>query len=478
MRTFVRSFCAPLLLAGGVLLGQAQRPLLIQHVTVIDGTDRPAQPDRAVLIVEHRIAAVGASASVPVPEGAQVIDASGKYLIPGLWDMHVHLRGSLQESKAGFVKENEAILPLYLANGITGVREMGGDMVDAVMRWRSEAERGERLGPRIATCGPKLDGPRPEWPGSIPISTSQEARAAVRRVKAMGADFVKVYNEVPNIPHDAYLAILDEAKRQKMPVTGHVPLTVTVEEVSRAGQSIEHFNEYLPGCVRNEKALKADLLEGRIGGEAYDLAVLKGYSRQTAEALFKRFAADGTWVTPTLGIAHSDAFPHRNDSDSRRKYLPPFWLASWTDRVDETLSTANARKQYRHSLETVRLMRKAGVSMLAGSDTGVSNAYTFPGFSLQDELGYLVDAGLSPLEALQCATINAAKWLGKLDSLGTVEPGKLADLVLLDANPLVDIKNVKKIRAVVINGRMLDRARLDQMRAGVEESARLEALSR
>jgi imidazolonepropionase-like amidohydrolase len=433
-----------------------------------------------VLIVGQRIAAVGASASVPVPEGAQVIDAYGKYLIPGLWDMHVHMRRSLKESKADFVKENEAILPLYVVNGITGVREMGGDMVDAVMRWRSEVERGERLGPRIATCGPKLDGPKPEWPGSIPISTSQEGRAAVRRVKAMGADFVKVYNEVPNIPRDAYLAILDEAKQQKMPVTGHVPLTVTVEEVSEAGQNIEHFNEYLPGCVRNEKALKADLLEGRIGGDAYDLAVLNGYSRQTAEALFERFAAAGTWVTPALGIAHIDAFPPRNDADtnSRRRYLRPSWLASWTDRDDQTLSRAYARKQYRHSLETIRLMRKAGVSILAGSDTGISNAYTFPGFSLQDELGYLVHAGLTPLEALQCATINAAKWLGRLDSLGTIERGKLADLVLLDANPLVDIKNVRKIRAVVINGRMLDRARLDQIRAEVEESARLEASGR
>jgi len=459
-----------LLLAGDSLFAQASRPLLIRHVTVIDTGGGPAQTDRAVLIVGQRIAAIGASASVPAPEGAQVIDASGKYLIPGLWDMHVHMRGPLRESTADFARENEALLPLYLANGITGVREMGGDMAGAVMRWRSEVEHGERLGPRIATCGPKLDGPKPEWPGSIPISTPEEARAAVRGVKGMGADFVKVYNEVPNIPRDAYLALLDEAKRQNIRVTGHVPLTLTVEEVSSGGQSIEHYNEYLPGCVRNEKELKAKLEKGRIGGDVYDLAVLNGYSRPAAQALFKLFATNGTWVTPTLTIAHIDAFPRdrAEETNTLRRYLSPPWLASWTDRGDEpdpSWSARYAKKQYRHSLETVRLMHKAGVSILAGSDTAVSNAFTFPGFSLQDELGYLVEAGLTPLEALQCATINAANWLGQLDSLGSVEIGKFADLVLLDANPLADIKNVQNIRAVVMNGRLLDRARLDEIRA-------------
>ena len=242
VRALGRCVCALLFLAGGVLFAQVAQPLLIRHATVIDVTGRPAELDRAVLIEHHRITVVGASASVPVPEGAQVIDATGKYLIPGLWDMHIHMRGSLKDSKVDFVKENEAVLPLYVVNGITGVREMGGDMADAVMRWRSEVEGGERLAPRIATCGPKLDGPKPEWPGSIAISTPDEGRAAVRRVKAMGAEFVKVYNEVPNIPREAYLAILDDAKHQNLRVTGHVPLTLTVEEVSKAGQNIEHFN--------------------------------------------------------------------------------------------------------------------------------------------------------------------------------------------------------------------------------------------
>ena len=251
-------------------------------------------------------------------------------------------------------------------------------------------------------------------------------------------------------------------------MTGHVPLTLTVEEVAQAGQNIEHYNEYLPGCVRNEKALKAELERARIGGSAYDFAIIHGYNRRTAEALFRQFAAQGTWVTPTLGIAHIDAFPPANDpaTEARRRYLPAAWLASWSDRseqIDPSWDIRDSRQQYRHALETVRLMHHAGVPILAGSDTGIANAGTIPGFSLQDELGYLVDAGLKPVEALQCATINAAKWLGKLDSLGAVERGKLADLVLLDASPLANIRNVRKIRAVVTNGRLLDRERLDRM---------------
>jgi hypothetical protein len=293
------------------------------------------------------------------------------------------------------------------------------------------------------------------------------ARAAVRHVKAIGADFVKVYNEVPNIPREAYLALLDEARLQHMSVTGHVPLTLTVGEVSDAGQDIEHFNEYLAGCIRNERELKADLLADRIDGREYESAVVNGYNVKVAQALFAKFAANHTWVTPTLVIAHRLATPdkRRSTPDPRLKYLTPRWLATWNDRGEEP--DVLDKRRYRQGLESVRLMRRAGVSLLAGSDTGASNDGTFPGFSLQDELVYLVQAGLTPMEALQSATLNAATWLGQRDNLGTIEVGKLADLVLLDANPLRDIHNVRRIRAVVFNGRVLDRSRLDQMLAAV-----------
>jgi hypothetical protein len=304
----------------------------------------------------------------------------------------------------------------------------------------------------------------------------------VQRVKPMGVDFVKVLDSSPNIPHDAYLALLDEAKRQHLPVTGHVALTVTVSEVSDAGQNIEH-TRYLPGCIRKERQLKTDMLTRRITSTDYIIAVVDGYDPETAAALFARFAANHTWVTPTLASSHMFAYEdqERWDQDPRRKYLMPRMLASWSDRADSSapltpqdaaLLSRYRKKQFQHALESVRLMHKAGVSILAGTDTGASNQNMFPGFSLHDELAFVVEAGLTPLEALQCATLNAAKWLNRLDTLGTVEPEKFADLVVLDADPLMDIHNTTKISEVFLGGKEFDRAALDQMLTSAEAAAK------
>jgi imidazolonepropionase-like amidohydrolase len=456
------------------------RPIYITHVTVIDTKSGKEDRDRTVIISGNRILDV--KGAVRVPSGAKVVDATGKYLIPGLWDMHVHMRGSIRGSMPNFARENEAMLPLYLANGVTGVREMGGDLVDVVLQWRSEVESGKRVAPRIATCGPKLDGAKPRFPGSIPITRPEEARTAVQRVKVMGVDFVKVLDSSPNIPHDAYLALLDEAKRQHLPVTGHVALTVTVAEVSDAGQNIEH-TRYFPGCVRDEKELKADTLAKRITANDYFVAVVEGYDPNMAEALFARFAANHTWVTPTLASSHMFAYEDVEhwDQDPRRKYLMPRMLASWEDRADSSgtltqqeaaLLSSYRKKQFPHVLESVRMMHKEGVSIMAGTDTGASNQNMFPGFSLHDELSFLVQGGLTPLEALRCATLNPAKWLNRLDTLGTVEPGKLADLVLLDADPLQDIHNTTKISEVFLGGKEFDRATLDQILRNAEAAAK------
>jgi imidazolonepropionase-like amidohydrolase len=457
-------------------------PIYITHVTVIDTRSGEENRDRTVIISGNRILDIKDAKQVKPPAGGNTIDATDKYLIPGLWDMHVHIRGSINGSTSSLAGENEAMLPLYLTNGVTGVREMGGDLVDLVLQWRAEVEGGKRVAPRIITCGPKLDGAKPRFPGSIPITTPEEARTAVKRVKAMGVDFVKVLDSSPNIPHDAYLALLDEAKRQHMPVTGHVALTVTVAEVSDLGQNIEHTT-YLPGCVRNERGLKADRLAKRITGIDYFVAVVDGYDRNIAEALFAQFASNHTWVTPTLASSYMSAYEdvERWDEDPRRRYIMPSMLSTWSDRANSSstltqqqtaLLSSYSKKQFSHALESVLLMHKAGVAIMAGTDTGASNQNMFSGFSLHDELGFLVKGGLTPLEALQCATLNAAKWLNRLDTLGTVEPGKLADLVLLDDDPLKDIHNTTKISEVFLGGREFDRATLDHMLGDAEATAK------
>ncbi len=463
--------------------------IYITHVTAIDTASGREFQDRTVILSGGRILAVTDGKVGSRLAGSKVVDATGKYLIPGLWDMHVHMRGSIKGSTPNFARENEAMLPLYVANGVTGVREMGGDLVDQVLKWRAEVEAGQRLGPRIATAGPKLDGAKPMWPGSIAITTPEEARAAVQRVKAMGVDFVKVLDSRPNIPHDAYLALLDEAKRQNLRVTGHVSLTVTLEELSDAGQSIEHYYSYFPGCIRNEKQLTEDALASRISALNYNVALVDDYSPDVAKALFVRFAANGTWVTPTFAMEHAMAYEdqERGDQDPRRKYLMPRMLASWSDRAslpgaslspqDAAARLANRKKRFQLGLDTVQLMHKEGVSLLAGTDTGATNPNMFAGFSLHDELVFLVEAGLSPFEALQCATFNAAKWLGRLDTQGTVEAGKLADLVLLDADPTKDIHDTTKISEVFLGGKEFDRLALDQMLRDAEAEAKSAAIA-
>ena len=211
-----------ILCCAGVLEAADRKILAIEKITVIDGRGSVARPNQTILITDSKISAAGDSRQIRVPRGAVVIDGSGKFVIPGLWDMHVHMRGSMLGNKGSFSAENEATLPLYLVNGVTGVREMGGDMVDTVLRWRKEIREGRRVGPRIVTCGPKLDGSKPAWPGSIPVTSQEEARATVQRVKTIGGEFVKIYNGAPNIPRDAYFAILTEAKRLGLRATGHL----------------------------------------------------------------------------------------------------------------------------------------------------------------------------------------------------------------------------------------------------------------
>jgi imidazolonepropionase-like amidohydrolase len=446
---------------------QNQHALVLQHATVIDGTGAHPRQNQTVVISGTRILAIGASERIRVPDGAQMIDGSGKYVIPGLWDMHVHMRGSMLGDRDNFIEENEDLLPLYLAQGVTGVREMGGDMVETVLKWRKEIAEGRRQGPRIVTCGPKLDGSKPTWPGSIPITTPAEAVAAVRHVKEIGAEFVKVYNTLPNIPRDAYFAILGEAKKQGLRVTGHLTQDIRFAEAAEAGQDFEHIQSLLRACTTRELELAAGMWQ----------TTIDNFDPGSAKALVGLLVHYGTWVTPTLDVSFAMANPAATP-DPRTQYLPAAYLDTWLDRRRDPRNVSRPvtprallDAQHKKSSELTKLLHDGGVPLLAGSDTGASNGHKYPGFSLHDELARMVEAGLSPSQALQTATWNAAKWQGRLESLGSIESGKLADLVLLDANPLDDIRNTKKIHAVVANGTWFDRARLDAMMATAKRKA-------
>jgi imidazolonepropionase-like amidohydrolase len=413
-----------------------RKTLAITHVAVVDTAGGPVQRDMTVIIVGGRIATIGKSRTVKIHRDARVINASGKFLIPGLWDMHVHIDND--------AFDKTAYLPLFIVNGVNGIRIMNGTPQHHL--WRQEIESGALSGPRMVIASRIIDGPNSFVSGAVSVNNEEEARAAVRKAKQEGADLVKVHD---TLPREAYFAVIDESKRLGLPVEGHVPASITAKEASEAGQkSIEHFT----GLTEAETdTAKADTLIG----------------------IFKQ---NHTWICPTLIMRHNYAVLDDRSlaNDPRLRYVKPSWKNSWLSMTNGSGNVpaaewAGRREIVRREEALVSRFQKAGVGILAGTDD--ISPYVMPGFSLHDELVLLVESGLTPMQALQTATLNPAKFFNQLDSLGTVGKGKFADLVLLNANPLEDIRNTTKISAVVMNGRFLNRRQLDSMLAEIETAA-------
>jgi imidazolonepropionase-like amidohydrolase len=455
--------------------------LAISHVTLIDGTGAAALPDMTVLVADERIAAIGPSKSLFVPRGTKTLDATGKFLMPGLVDMHAHLTGASEPTGS-----REFILPLLLANGITTVRDMGGDL-DALLMLRHEIESGKLQAPQIFFAGPYLDGSPPFFQPSLVVTNSAEAADDVHSLISRGTDFIKVQS---NLSREAYFSIADVCRREHITFVGHVPDHVTAAEASDEGQkSIEHLTGVLRACSSEEPSLmrkqfaaapKKPTIGQSMNRElAWQIELLQSYSDEQANALIAKFLRNQTWQVPTLILLQNDAFPTpENDPsrDLRRKYIPLQVLANWEKGTKDRDKGATAEefalrsRLMQASLRIVGKMNAAGVPVMAGTDT--TAPYVFPGSSLHEELALLVQAGLTPMQALQAATKRPAELLGRLQTQGTIHQGKTADLLLLDANPLEDIHNSEKIRAVVLRGKLLDRKALDELLTKEESFAK------
>src|SRR5271156_853571 len=454
--------------------------LVIKDVTVIDATGHAAQPNMTVDIEGGHIIAVRPSQRAHTPKNATIIDGAGKFLIPGLWDMHVHGASDTRASWSHL---------LFVANGVVGVRDMSGPP-DA-NAWRATQASDPDPSPTIYLGSPIVDGPNPTWPDSIVAADEAQGREVVDQQQQRGADFIKVYS---GLPRNVYFAIADEATKRGIPFEGHVPEAVTAAEASGAGQkSIEHLTQVAEGCSREEKTIAGErqrleaLFRAPDATMPQKIAVGQGIIRlnfhvvetfddATAQSLLAQFVKNGTWQTPTLTLLQAQIDDPLNTNDSRLKFLSKEvrgkWDAGYYGHFPPQARAAMvqlAKAEFDESKKIVGRMYLAGVSILAGTDT--INPNCFPGFGIHDELALLVEAGLSPLAALKAATRNAAQFVGQLNSRGTIEAGKTADLVLLDKDPLADINNTRSIQAVVLNGRLFQRAALDGMLAKAQTLA-------
>ncbi len=457
------------LLAGALILGRAapsraEAPAVaFAHVTVIDTVSGTMRPDVTVVVEGNRIEAVGPSGEVRIPPDAKVVDASGKFLSPGFWDMHVHT--FFGDWVPG---GREVTLPLFVANGITGARDMGSDL-EPILAARRDVEAGKQMGPRLIVSGPMLDGPKSTFPAALKIGTPEDGRRAVAMLKQRGVDFIKIQSYVPR---EAYFAIADECRRQGIVFAGHVPDAIRASEASNAGQaSFEHLIGVFEGSSTAEDAL----LQGPKGPGRF----LDTYSPDREAKLLWLLAKNHTWQCPTLfwerGQWLVDVIDVTQDPDGR--YAPKSWREktwpTFAKGIMKDLDTDPLPVRQRfvaHELGIVKRQQQAGIPFLAGTDTP-AGVDVLPGPSLHHELERFVAAGFTPFEALQTATLNPAKFLGRLSDFGTVEKGKIADLVLLDANPLEDIRSTRRIFGVVLNGRYLSRTDLDRILAGVEAYA-------
>lgn len=409
------------------------------HVTVIDGRSEILQRDMTVVIRGNRVASVGRADSVAITGITTVIDARGKYIIPGLWDMHVHT----------VMPGGRQVLPLYIANGVTGVRDMAGDW-PTLVAWRREIAAGTLIGPRILASGPYLEG------GDVPIphltvKTPADAQPAVDSLLRLGVDFIKVHSQ---LTRESYFAIARAARARGAPFVGHVPRSVGAADASDSGQrSIEHLltipNECSPeDSVQLEPKFTVQSALGRC-------------SSASLAPLFAKLVHNGTWVVPTLSAQlEVSLWPTRAlPGDSFARYLPDSlkrFVAEIFPMPPDVPPDADlaGRRLFAKRIAVTGALYRAGVHILPGTDAPLRNSP--PGFGLHLELSYFADAGLSPFEILRSATLEPARFFGMLDSLGTVEPGKIADLVLLTENPLDDITNARRTWAVMANGRLYD----------------------
>lgn len=428
---------------------QTSYDLIIENGNVIDIVSGNIS-NQSIFINEGRIVKLSNSVEENAYTSEIVLDGTDKYILPGFWDNHVHFRGG-----DSLIQANKDFLQLFIMNGITTVRDAGGDLTSSVMAWKQQIENKSLVGPTIFSAGPKIDGKNATWAGSLVVETEDDISVALDSLQVLNVDFVKLYDS--RISGDLYLKTIQEATKRGLITSGHMPFTVTLDETLDTGiAGIEHLYYVLKGCSSEEKQITEAIKNGEYGFWASMEKLIATYQDSTAENTFESLKEHNTYVVPTLHIgnvlSYLDEVNHENDS--YLKLMPPGIIKTYEGRIRSSLNSSEQARQNRKELNSFfKLLAKslsdANVKLLAGSDSGASNSYTYPGISLHQELEAMVDAGISNLKALQNSAYNGSQFLKKDSDYGTVTAGKISDLVILNSNPLDDINNTRDIEFVI-----------------------------
>lgn len=433
--------------------------ILITHATIVDVKTGKLMPEQIIGINNDTIRLIIATDEGGKFYGKTNIDAKGKYIIPGLWDNHVHFRGG-----DSLIQENKDMLPLFLKYGITTVRDGGGDITPSVLEWKKAIQKGGLMGPTIFTPGPKLDGENPAWAGSIKVTDKKDIENALDSLESLGADYVKMYDG--SLTKESFYNIIQEAEKRGLKTTGHMPLTADFMKAVELGMDgSEHLYYVLKAC-----SPKADSLTELNIGYSMMSEILKTYDPELAEEIFAKLAKEEVFITPTLYIGKTLAgiLEEDHSQDSLKRYIGAGIQKTWQGRIESAKSAKDSGSTMRQDMENrsrevIKPMFEAGVPLLAGSDCGPFNSYVYPGQSLHGELRSLVSAGLTPQQALQTSFQNGPAFFDLEKYYGSVETGKVADILILDINPLENIEFSDEISVMIHQNKVYDKRMLEAL---------------
>lgn len=441
-----------------------QADVVIINARIIDVETGQVSPPQSIVIRNDSILEVTKPGATALFEARTIVDAKDGFVMPGLWDNHVHFRGG-----DTLIGENKKVLPLFLAYGVTTVRDAGGDLTPSVMEWRDAIAHNQLPGPDIFTSGPKFDGSKPAWPGSIPIDSAYQVNPAMDSLMKIKVDYFKIYDG--NLTPEIYYELIKEAEARNMRITGHMPLSADLMKGVDLGlDGIEHMYYLL-----NEASPVGDSIRSLNIGYGGLPELLRTYNDSLAEEAFKKLAEKEFYVTPTLHIGHvlAGVVVEDHSQDTLLSYIGSGIEKTYARRVNSAKRQGDAGRQQTLAREQrfnamVSPLNKAGVHLLAGSDCGAFNSFVYPGASIQEELFALVKAGLSPAEALKTSMVNGPRFFNLQEKYGSVAPGKMANLILLTKNPLDRIENLKTLQTVIKRGKVFEKSELQTMLESVK----------